>query len=45
MLVIDDASPHGGEWKEDTDNREDMSDNLGKGIQELKTRKDSWKTC
>ena len=43
MLIIDDASPHGGEREEDAYDREDVSNDFRKDIPELKSCKDGWK--
>ena len=43
ILVVDDASPDGGEWKEDAYHRENMGDDLRENVCELKRRKDGYK--
>jgi len=43
VLIIDDASPHGGEREEDAYNREDVSNDLRKDVHELEAGKYGWK--
>jgi hypothetical protein len=43
VLVVDNTGPNGGEGKEDTDDRENMSNDLRQNVCELKRREDSYK--